>query len=54
VRPALVLAAIVAGLVVAPLIAFGAAKSRPQHGTPPTQQTQQHHRKAQTAPAVSI
>jgi hypothetical protein len=53
VRSGLALAAIVAGLVVAPVIAFGAAKSRPQHGAPPPEQAQ-HQQRAQTAPSVSI
>jgi hypothetical protein len=52
-RTSLALAAIIGGLVVVPLIAFGAAKSRPQHGTPPPH-TVKHGHPAQTAPAVSI
>jgi len=52
-RSSITLVAVVAGLVLAPVIAFAAAKSRPQHGTPPPH-TAPHQRPAQTAPAVSI
>lgn len=47
------LAAIVVGLVILPVVAFIAAKSRPAHAPPPAQHA--HTRPAtQTAPAVSI
>lgn len=53
VRAGVSLAAIVVGLVILPVVAFIAAKSRPAHAPPPAQHA--HTRPAtQTAPAVSI
>lgn len=52
-RPGLSLAAIVIGLVLVPVVAFIAAKSRPEHGAPPSPPAHSQPAK-QTAPAVSI
>jgi hypothetical protein len=53
VKPAGTLAAIVAGLVLLPVLAFAVAKSQPHHGTPPPHAAPQQ-RPADTAPSQSI
>jgi hypothetical protein len=54
VRAAVTLALIVAGLVLVPILAFGAAKSRPQHGTPPPHAAHHHQPSQPAVPSMSI